>query len=149
MELSNHVSQDAQPGSGGEPQQPGPGPTLGPHQNGGLKHPSPLNRRVDIHGRRREDDEVSLLASNEGIPDPPQAEQDLSQVCFSPVANVTLKWSPHEVIASCVSKYFGSKDAMSAQILEDHGAPYINNVVVPQIDQTILMAPKVQRAENV
>ena len=103
----------------------------------------------NIRGRRREDDEVSLLASNEGIPDPPQAEQDLSQVCFNPVANVTLKWSPHEVIASCVSKYFGSKDAMSAQILEDHGAPYINSVVVPQIDQTILMAPKVQRAENV
>ena len=55
----------------------------------------------------------------------------------------------YEVIASCVSKRFGSKtdkEAISAQILEDHGAPdiNINNFVVPQINQTILMAPKVQ-----
>ena len=46
-------------------------------------------------GRRRDDDEVSLLASNEGIRDPPQVGQDLSQVCFNPVTDVTTKWSPH------------------------------------------------------
>ena len=101
---------------------------------------------------RRDDDEVSLLASDEKIPDPPKMEQDLSQVCFNPVPEVTPKWSLHEVIASYVSKHFGSKtnkEAISAQILEDHGAPDINNFVVPQINQTILMAPKIQRAKNV
>ena len=80
--------------------------------------------------RRRDDDEVSLLASDEGIPDPPQVGHDLSQVCFNPVPDVTRKWSPHEVIASYVSKYFGSKTdkgAISAQI-GDHGAPDINNL---------------------
>ena len=97
-------------------------------------------------------DEVSLLASDEGIPDPPQVGHDLLQVCFSPAPDVTTKWSPHEVIASYVSKYFGSKtdkEAISAQILEDHGAPDINNFIVPHINQTILMAPKVQSAKNV
>ena len=77
---------------------------------------------------------------------------DLSQVCFNPVPDVTPKWSPHEVIASYVSKYFGSKtdkEAISAQILEDHGAPDINNYVVSQINQTTLMAPKVQSAKHV
>ena len=34
-------------------------------------------------------------------------------------------------------------------ILEDHGAPDINNFVIPQINQTILMAPKDQSAKNV
>ena len=51
-----------------------------------------------------------------------------------------------------LSKYVGSKtdkEAISAQILEDHRAPDINNFVVPQINQTILMAPKVQSAKNV
>ena len=64
--------------------------------------------------------------------------------------DVTPKWSPHEVIAPYVSKYFGSKtdkEAISAQILD--GAPDINNFVLPQINQTILMAPKVQSAKNV
>ena len=103
-------------------------------------------------GRRRDDDEVSLLASDEGIPDLPQVGQDLSQVCFNPVPDVATKWSPREVITSYVSKYFGSKtdkEAISAQILEDHGTPDISNFVVPQINQTILMAPKVQNAKNV
>ena len=67
MGLSNHVALDAQPGPGSEPQRPVP--TLGPHHNGALP-----KRSVD-HGRRRDDDEVSLLASNEGIPDPPQVGQ--------------------------------------------------------------------------
>ena len=62
------------------------------HHNGAL-----LKRSVDLR-RRRDKDEVSLLASDEGIPDPPQVGQDLSQVCFNPVPDVTTKWSPHEVI---------------------------------------------------
>ena len=77
--------------------------------------------------------------------------QDLSQVCFNPVPDVTTKWSPHEVITSYVSKYFGNKtdkEAISAQILEDHGAPDINNFAVPQINQTTFMAPKVQSARK-
>ena len=118
--LSNHVSLDAQPGPGGEPQRPGP--TLGPHHNGALP-----KRSMD-HGRRRGNDEVSLSASDEGIPDPPQVGHDLSQVCFNPVPDVTPKWSPYEVIASHVSKYFGSKtnkEAISAQILEDQGVPVL------------------------
>ena len=128
---------DAQPGPGGEPQRNGT--PLGPHHNGALP-----KRNVD-HGRRRDDDD-------EGILDLPQVGHDLSQVCFNPVPDVTPKWSSHEVIASHVSKYFGSKthkEAISAQILEDHGAPDINNYVVSQINQTILMAPKVQSAKNV
>ena len=132
MGLSCQVSTDAEPGSGGEPQRPGP--TLGPHHNGALP-----KRSMDL-GRRRDDDEVSLLASNEDIPDPRQVGQDLSQVCFNPVPDVTTKWSPHEVITSYISKYFGSKtdkEAISAQIIEDHGAPDINNFVAPQINQTI------------
>ena len=67
-------------------------------------------------------------------------------------SDVTTKWSPHEVITSYVSKYFSNKtnkEAIAAQILEDHGAPDINNFVVPQINQTILMGPKVQSAKNV
>ena len=40
-------------------------PTLDPHHNGGLP-----KRSVDL-GRRRDDDKVSLLASDEDIPDPP------------------------------------------------------------------------------
>ena len=70
---------------------------------------------------------------------------DLSQICFNPVPDVTPKWSPHEVIASHVSKYFGNKtnkEAISAQILEDHGVPNINNFVASQINQTILMASR-------
>ena len=65
---------------------------------------------------------------------------------------VTPKWSLHQIIASYVTKYFSSKadkEATSAQILEDHGAPDIDNFVVLQINQTILMASKVQRAKNV
>ena len=142
--LSSQLSIDAEPGPGSEPQRPGP--TIGPHHNCALP-----KRSVDL-GRRRNDDEVSLLASNEGIPDPPQVGQDQSQVCFSPVPDVTTKWSSHEVITSYVSKYFGSKtdkEAISAQILKDHGAPDINNFAVPQINQTTLMAPKVQSAKNV
>ena len=97
-------------------------------------------------GRRRDDDEVSLLASDEGIPDLPQAGQDLSQVCFNPVPDVATKSSPHEVITSYISKHFDSKtdkEAISVQILEDHGTPDVSNFVVPQINQTILIAPKV------
>ena len=137
-------SQDADPRPRDEPQKPGP--ALGPHYNGALP-----KRSVD-HSRRRDDDEVSLLASNEGIPDPQLPEQDLSQVCFSPTPDVATKWAPHEVITTYVSKYFGTKtdkEAISAQILEDHGAPDINNFVVPQINQTILMASKVQTVKNV
>ena len=92
------------------------------------------------------------MASDEGIPDPPQVGHDLSQACFNPVPDVAPKWSPHEVIASYAIKYFGSKtdnEAISVQILEDHGAPDINNSVVSQINQTILMARKVQSAKNV
>ena len=143
MGLSSQASVDAEPGPAGEPQRPGP--TLYPHHNGALP-----KRIVDL-GRRRDDDEVSLLASDEGIPDPPQVGQDLSQVCFNPVPDVTTKWSPHEVITSYVSKYFCSKtdkEAISAQILEDHGTPDINNFVGPQINQTILMAAKVQSAKE-
>ena len=144
MGLSSQVSVDAEPRPGGEPQRPGP--TLGPHHNGALP-----KRSVDL-GRRRDEDEVLLLASDEGIPDLPEAGQDLSQVRFNPVPDIATKWSPHEVITSCVSKYFGSKtdkEAISAQILEDHGTPDINNFVVLQINRTILMAPKVQSAKNV
>ena len=104
-----------------EPQRPGL--ALGPHHNGALP-----KRSVD-HSRRRDDDEVSLMASDEGIPDPQVPEQDLSQVCFNPTPDVATKWAPHEVITSYVSKYFGTKTdkgAISAQILEDHGAPDIN-----------------------
>ena len=144
MGLSSQVSVDAEPGPGGEPQRPGP--TLGPHHNDSLP-----KRSVDLV-RRRDNDEVSLLASDECILDPPQAGQDLLQVCFNPVPGVATKWSLHEVITSYVSKYFSNKtdkEAISAQILEDHGMPVINNFVVPQINETILMAPKVQRAKNV
>ena len=98
MGLSNHVSLDAQPGPGSEPKRPGP--TLGPHHNGALP-----NRRMD-HGKRRDDDDVSLLVSNEGIPDPPKVKQGLSQVCLNPVPDVTPKWSLHEVIVSDVRKHF-------------------------------------------
>ena len=110
MGLSDHVSLDTQPGPGGEPQRPGP--ILGPHHNGALP------KRIMDHGRRR-DDEVSLMASAEGIPDPPQVGHDLSQVCFNPVPDVTPKWSPHEVIPSYVSKYFGLRSLriMEHQIL--------------------------------
>ena len=144
MGLSSQVSVDAEPRPDREPQKPGP--TLDPHHSGALQ-----KRSMDL-GRRREDNEVSLLASDEGISDLPQVGQDLSQVCFNPVPDVATKWSPHEVITSYVSKYFGSKtdkEAISAQVLEDHGTPFINNFVVPQINQTILMAPKVQSAKNV
>ena len=109
MGLSNHVSLDAQPGSDSEPQSPGP--TLGPHHNGAL-----LKRSMD-YGRRTANDEVSLLASDEGIRGLPQVGHDLLQVCFSPVPDITPKWSLHEVIASYVSKYFSSrtnKEAISA-----------------------------------
>ena len=47
---------------------------------------------------------------------------------------------------------FGSKtdkEAISAQILEDHEASDINDFVVSQINQIILMAPQVQNAKNV
>ena len=103
MGLSNHVSSDVQPGSGGKPQRSGP--TLGPRHNGAL-----LKRSMD-HGRRKDNDEVSLLASNEGILDPLQVEQDLSQVCFNPVPDVTPKWSlPMKLLLHIyVSKYFSSK----------------------------------------
>ena len=80
MGLSSQVSIGAEPGPGGEPQKPGP--TLGPHHNGAL-----LKRSVDL-GRRRDNDKVLLLDSNEGIPDLPQVGQDLSQVCFNPVSDV-------------------------------------------------------------
>ena len=63
MGLSSQIFVDAESGPGGDPQRPGP--TLGPHHNGAL-----LKRSMDF-GRRRDNDEVSLLASNEGIPDPP------------------------------------------------------------------------------
>ena len=92
MGLSRQVSADAEPGPGGEAQRPGP--TSGPHHNDAL-----TKRSVDL-GKRRDDDEVSLLASDEGIPDLPQVGQDLSEVCFSPVPDVTAKWSPYEVITS-------------------------------------------------
>ena len=144
MGLSSQVSVDAEPGLGGKPQRSGP--TLGPHHNGALP-----KRSMDL-GRRRDDDEVSLLASDEGIPDLPQAVQDLSQVCFNPVPDVATKWSPHDVITSYVSTYFSSKtnkEVISAQILKDHGTPDISNFIVPHINQTILMAPKVQNAKNV
>ena len=95
MGLSNQVTVDAQPGPGGEPQRPGP--TLGPHHNGALP-----KRGMD-HGRRRDDHEVSLLVSDEVIPDPLQVGHDLSQACFNPVPDITPKWSPHKVIASYVS----------------------------------------------
>ena len=88
-------SQDTEPGPGAESQRPGP--ALGPHHNGAL-----LKRSID-HSRRREDDEVSLLTSDEGIPDPQLPEQDLSQVCVNPIPDVATKWSPHEVITSYVS----------------------------------------------
>ena len=146
-QIATHMglnSQDAEPRPGAEPHRPGP--TLGPHHNGAL-----LKRSGD-HSRRRDDNEVSLLASDEGIPNPQQLGQDLLQVCFNPIPDVATKWSPHEVITSYVSKYFTSKtdkEAISAQILEDHGTPDINNFVVPQINQTLLMAPKVQSAKNV
>ena len=146
-QIATHMglnSQDTDPGPGAGPQRSGP--ALGPLHNGALP-----KRSVD-HSRRRDDDEVSLLASDEGIPDPQLPEQDLSQVCFNPSPDVATKWSPHEVITSYVSKYFGTKtdkEAISAQILAYHGAPDINNFVVPQINQTILMAPKVQTAKNV
>ena len=137
-------SQDTEPRPGAEPQRPGP--ASGPHHNGAL-----LKRSVD-HSGRKDEDEVLLLASNEGIPDPQLPGQDLSQVCFNPIPDVATKWSPHEAITSYVIKYFSSKtdkEAISAQILEDHGTPDINNFVVPQINQTIFMAPKVQSAKNV
>ena len=56
MGLSSQVSVDTEPGPGSKPQRPGP--TLGPHHNGAL-----LKRSMDL-GRRRDDDEVSFLASN-------------------------------------------------------------------------------------
>ena len=81
-------------------------------------------------------------------------EQNLTKVSYDPVPDVTPKWSLYEVISLYVSNYFGSnsdKVAISAQILEDHGASGIDNFVVPQINQTILMASKVhyQSAKNV
>ena len=100
MGPSSQVSVDAEHGPGGEPQRPGP--TLGPHHNGALP-----KRSVNL-GRRRDDDEVSLLAIDEGIPDLPQVRQDLSQVSFNPVPDVATKWSPHEVITSYVSNHFSS-----------------------------------------
>ena len=90
MGLSNQVSVDAQPGPGSDPQRPVP--TLGPHHNGAL-----LKRSVDL-GRRREDNEVSLLASNEGIPDPPQMGHDLSQLCFNPVPDVLQSGLPMRLL---------------------------------------------------
>ena len=84
MGLSGQVYLDIDPRPGGEPQRPGP--KLGPHHNGAL-----LKRSMDL-GRRNDDGEVSLLKSNEGIPEPPQVGQDLSQVCFSPVSQVITKW---------------------------------------------------------
>ena len=81
--LSNQVSVDAQPGPGSEPRMPGP--TLGPHHNGALP-----KRSVD-HGRRKDDDEVSFLASDEGILDLPQVGHDLSHVCFNPVPDIAPK----------------------------------------------------------
>ena len=146
-QIATHMglnSQDTEPRPGPESQRPGP--ALGPHHNGALP-----KRSVD-QSRRRDDDEVSLLASNEGIPDPQLLKPDLLQVCFNPIPDVATKWSPHEVITSYESKYFGTKtdkEAISAQILEDHGTPDINNFVVPHTNQTILMAPKVQTAKNV
>ena len=110
MGLSNHVSLDAQPGPGREPQKTGP--TLGPHHSGAL-----AKRSMD-QDRRTDDNEVSVLASHKGILDPPQVQHDLSQVYFNPVPGITPKWSPREVIASYVSKYFSSKpdkEAISAQ----------------------------------
>ena len=101
MGLSSRVLVDAEPGPGSKPQRPGA--TLGPHHDSALP-----KRSVDL-GRRRNDDEVSLLASDEGIPHLPQVGQDLSEVCFNPVPDVTTKWSPHDVITSCVSKYFSNK----------------------------------------
>ena len=83
MGLLNHVSPDAQLGPGAEPQRLGP--VLGSHHNGPLP-----NRSVD-YGRRRDNDEISLLPSDEGIPDLPQVEQDLLKVCFDPVPDVTPK----------------------------------------------------------
>ena len=106
-------------------QVPRPGPTSGPHHNGAL-----LNRSVELRSGR-DDDEVSLLASDGGIPDLQQPGQDLSQVCFNPIPDVATKWSPHEVITSYLSKYFSrktDKEAISTQILEDHGTPDINNI---------------------
>ena len=84
MGLSSQVYLDVDPRPGGEPQRPGP--KLGPHHNGAL-----LKRNVDL-GRRNDDGEVSLLKSDEGILEPPQVGQDLSQVCFSPVPHVITKW---------------------------------------------------------
>ena len=74
------VSLDVQLGPGCESQRPGS--TLHPHHNDAL-----LKRSMD-HGRRRDDGEVSLLASDEGIPDPPQLGHDLSQVCYNPVPDI-------------------------------------------------------------
>ena len=56
MRLSSQVSVDAEPGPGSKPQRPWP--TLGPHHDGAL-----LKRSLDL-GRRRDNDEVSLLASD-------------------------------------------------------------------------------------
>ena len=84
MRLSSQVYLDVDPRPGGEPQRPGP--KLGPHHNGALP-----KRSVDL-GRRNDDGEVSLLKSNEGIPELPQVGQDLSQVCFNPVPHVITKW---------------------------------------------------------
>ena len=98
-QIATHMglnSQDTDPGPGAKPQRPGP--ALGPHHNGALP-----KRSVD-HSRRRDDDEVLLLASDEGILDPQLPEQDLSQVCFNPTPDVATKWSPHQVITSYVSK---------------------------------------------
>ena len=81
MWLSSQVCLDVDPRPFGEPQKPGP--KLGPHHNGALPKTS-----VDL-GRRNDDDEVSVLKSNEGIPELPQVGRNLSQVCFSPV---TTKW---------------------------------------------------------
>ena len=83
-------SQDADPGPGDEPQRPGP--ALGPHHNGTLQ-----KRSVD-HSRRRDNDEVTLLASDEGIPDPQLLEQDLLQVCFNPTPDVATIITKNDLI---------------------------------------------------
>ena len=84
MGLSSQVYLDLDPRPGSKPQRPGP--KLGPRHNGALP-----KRSMDL-GRRNDDGEVSLLKSNEGIPEPPQVGQDLSQVCFGPVPHVITKW---------------------------------------------------------
>ena len=62
-QIATHMGlngQDADPQPRDEPQRPGP--ALGPHHNGALP-----KRSMD-HSRRRDDDEVSLMASDERYP---------------------------------------------------------------------------------